>query len=267
MRKPVVSGTFYPSDRTTLEKEILSFLRSADDRIKARAIMVPHAGYVYSGAVAGAVYSSVHLPRRFILLGPNHTGHGKPLSIYPKTGWHTPLGVGSIDSELTQLLIANCPDLQEDSAAHAREHSLEVQVPFLQSLVPDMSFAAICIGTGEYPMLQTLGKSMATVIRMLAEPILMISSSDMNHYESAAKTREKDQYAIERIRAVDPEGLLHAVREHDISMCGFAPTVATLTACRELGSTEGILVRYANSGEINGDYDRVVGYAGMVVAE
>jgi hypothetical protein len=265
IREPAVAGYFYPGNPQSLLRQIESFLREPEKSYEAKAIVAPHAGYIYSGIVAGAVYSSVRLPKRFILLGPNHTGQGPQLSLYPYGEWRTPLGLASIDAELTERLKNECPDLSEDRLAHAREHSLEVQIPFLQARVPEFSFAAVCVGTGDYAMLDRLGHAVASVVKSASEPILVIASSDMNHFESAEVSAEKDRCAIDRVLALDPAGLYRVVREKNISMCGYAPTVVSLTTCLILGATEGHLVRYANSGETSGDYDRVVGYAGMVI--
>jgi len=265
IREAAVAGQFYPSRPESLRKEIGELLRPVRSFPGTRAVMVPHAGYVYSGPVAGAVYASVDLPRRFILLGPNHTGLGARLSLYPSGEWRTPLGTVWIDPELTGLLERNCPHLRPDRQAHLREHSLEVQIPFLQVRVPDFRFAAICVGTGEYPVLADLGQAIARILRDLEDPPLIVSSSDMSHYESASVASAKDHLAIERILAVDPAGLHEVVHRENISMCGFAPTTAALAACRELGCRTGHLVRYSNSGDVSGDYDRVVGYAGIAV--
>ncbi len=264
-REPAVAGKFDSASANTLLREIESYLKRSDCVYNAKAIVAPHAGYMYSGAVAGAVYGSVRLPRRFIVLGPNHTGMGVPLSIYPPGSWHTPLGEAPVDPDLTETLERECPALREDCMAHAREHSLEVQIPFIQAMVPDFSFAAICIGTGDYSTLEELGHAAARAVESVPEPVLIVSSTDMNHYESADISAQKDRYAIDKVLAVDPEGLYRVVREKDVSMCGFAPTVAALTASRDLGATQGHLIRYANSGAVSGDFDRVVGYAGMVV--
>jgi len=256
---------FYPANPKTLRQEIGIMLPDAEPRLDAAAVVVPHAGYVYSGAVAGVVYGSVHLPGRFVLLGPNHTGRGQPLSLYPHGEWLLPLGPVAIDDTLNARLLEECPSLQLDVRAHEREHSLEVQIPFLQACNQGFRFAAICVGTSDYAELELLGHSMARIIRSSDEPVMMISSSDMNHFEPAEIGEPKDRAAIERVEAVDPEGLYRTVFERDVSMCGFGPTVAALVACRDLGCRKGRLLRYASSGDITGDYSSVVGYAGMAI--
>ncbi len=266
IREPAVAGQFYSASSVALRRTVDSFLEKCGSRVDAKSIVCPHAGYVYSGAVAGAVYSVVKLPKRLIVLGPNHTGRGVALSLHPAGEWLTPLGNVAIDEDINRRLLKECAGLREDRAAHLHEHSIEVQIPFLQALARDFRFSAICVGTTDFTALDALGHAMARVVRDLEEPVLIVASSDMTHYESAEAAREKDRLAIEQVVAVDPRGLYRMVIERDISMCGFAPTVAALTASRDLGATSGRLIRYANSGDISGDYHSVVGYAGIVVA-
>jgi hypothetical protein len=265
IREPVAAGRFYPENPASLRKTVLSCLGRERDGIAAAAIVAPHAGYIYSGIVAGAVYGAVRMPDRFIILGPNHTGRGEPLSLFPEGSWQLPLGTAGIDPELNRGLLTACGLLREDRRAHQQEHSLEVQIPFLQVLCGDVRFAAICVGTAKRADLEALGRAMARVVRAASDSVMMIASSDMNHYEAADIGGEKDRRAIDRVLELDPEGLYRTVLEEDISMCGFAPTVAILTACRDLGCTKGKLIRYANSGDVSGDYSSVVGYAGMAI--
>ncbi len=265
IREPAVAGQFYSADPACLRRSIESFVGKRESLEQARAVVAPHAGYMYSGAVAGAVFGSVMLPKRVIVLGPNHTGRGVPLALHPVGEWRTPLGLVTIDAEMSRRLLEECTELREDTRAHAREHSLEVQIPFLQALAPGFTFSAVCVGTADYSALESLGHAMARAAQSLAGPFLIVASSDMTHYEEAGIAREKDRLAIDRVTAVDPRGLYRVVIEKDISMCGFAPTVAALTACRDMGSRSGRLVRYSNSGDVSGDYDRVVGYAGIAV--
>ncbi len=261
----MVAGQFYPADPKVLRRAIGSFLDQPETTLEAKAVVVPHAGYVYSGSVAGKVFSSVRLPKRMILLGPNHTGRGTALALSSEGFWRTPLGAVAVDGEINRKLLAECSELREDMSAHLNEHSLEVQIPFIQALQSDFRFSAICVRTEDYSTLENLGHGMARAIQSLSEPVLLIASSDMTHYESAAAAAEQDRLAIDRILEVDPMGLHRVVMERDISMCGFAPTVAVLVACRDLGALAGRLIRYTNSGETSGDYHRVVGYAGIAI--
>ena len=242
-----------------------SFLSPPSDAISAVGCVVPHAGYMYSGYVAGAVYARLTIPRRIILMCPNHTGMGHPLAIMSTGAWETPLGQLPIDSELAADLKRRFPLLTEDAEAHRAEHGAEVQLPFLECRRPDCTFVPIALGTSRYEVLEPLGMVIADAVKAVGEPVLIIASSDMNHYENDTITRIKDQKAIERILVMDARGLFDVVMNEDISMCGFGPTVAMLTATRRLGATNAELVRYATSGDISGDRERVVGYAGIVV--
>jgi MEMO1 family protein len=265
MRPPVVAGRFYPSNPRELAREVDEYAGLPAEKVRAIACVVPHAGYMYSGHVAGAVYASIEIPARCILLGPRHYPRGEPLAILSEGSWQTPLGEARIDSALAAELARLDPRLREDSVAHEREHSLEVQIPFLQRLVPEFQFVPVVLGTDRFAALEELGRAVAQVVRAEEEHVLIIASTDMNHYESDAITRVKDDRAIARILALDPRGLFDTVRSEGITMCGYAATVAMLVAALELGATESKLIRYATSGDINGDRDHVVGYAGMII--
>ena len=266
IREPAVAGQFYPANPNKLRESVRSFLKPAEAPLEAKGIVAPHAGYMYSGAVAGAVYGAVRVPACCIILGPNHTGRGVALALHPAGQWRTPLGLANIDEDLNRRLTRECNLLTEDKAAHAREHAIEVQIPFLQVVAGDFRFAAICVGTADYSSLESLGHALARAIQSTQEAVLLVSSSDMSHYESAEVATRKDAFAIDAMKKLDPRGLYRTVIEKDVSMCGFAPTVALLIACNDLGASGGQLIRYTTSGEVSGDYDRVVGYAGIVVS-
>ena len=266
IRPPAVAGRFYPEDPVQLREQIDSLLATeSKKKIRARACLVPHAGYIYSGRVAGEVYERLEIPSRVILVGPRHFPRGAPMAILSGGSWQTPLGLVPIDALLAGKLARACPLLREDVVAHSAEHSLEVQLPFLQRLAPSTTFVPIVIGTVQYADLESLGHALAEVIHSEPEPILLVASSDMNHYESDEVTRVKDRKAIERILALEPRGLFDTVRNEAISMCGYGATVAMLTAVRALGATHAELVRYATSGDVNGDLEGVVGYAGIII--
>ena len=265
IRPPAVAGRFYPSHPRELSRQIDEYTSAATKKLPARGCVVPHAGYPYSGHVAGAVYSSLEIPARCILLGPRHYPQGQPMAILTEGSFATPFGEAQIDSALARELARICPLLREDAVAHEREHSLEVQLPFLQRLARDFRFVPVVLGTDRYPAIEELGRAVAQVVAGQKEPVLVIASSDMNHYESDAITRVKDHKAIARILALDPRGLYDTVRNERISMCGYAATVAMLVAVLELGAKEATLVRYATSGDVTGDLDQVVGYAGIVL--
>ena len=268
LRQPAVAGRFYPADPAVLQADLNTYLSPPQPRIQAIACMVPHAGYIYSGQVAGAVFSRIEIPDRCIVLCPNHTGRGHPLALMDEGEWKTPLGNVTIDSELAALLLDAFPALVADSVAHQSEHAIEVELPFLQVLRPEMRFVPITVGTSRLMLLEGLGNSIANVIENgtpSRRGILIIASSDMNHYEDDATTRVKDRRAIDKILALDPQGLHETVLDESISMCGFGPAVAMLTAAKRLGAMHADLVQYATSAEVSGDYDTVVGYAGIVV--
>ena len=265
VRHSAVAGRFHPDDSVTLLAEVQSYTTTGKEPIPALGCVVPHAGYMYSGHVAGAVYARMQVPQRCILMCPNHTGMGQPLSIMSQGRWQTPLGHVPVDSELSAALKERFSFLSEDAAAHRAEHAAEVQLPFLQACQPHLSFVPIALGTSRFELLEGLGEAIADVIAQQDESVLVIASSDMNHYESDAVTRVKDHKAIDQILALNPRGLFDVVMKEQISMCGFGPTVAMLTAASRLGATSAELVRYATSGDVSGDRDMVVGYAGVAV--
>lgn len=268
LRPPAVAGRFYPADPKELLQQVDSFVKPLPEEQKMRAIgcVVPHAGYMYSGQVAGAVYARLRLPRRFIILCPRHFPRGEAMAILSEGSWQTPLGDAPVDEPLAAALKRACPLLREDDVAHRTEHSLEVQLPFLQRLAGDFRFVPIALGTNHFPDFDELGRAIAEMIRAETDDILIIASSDMNHYEPDDVTRVKDRKAIEPILALDPRGLCDTVRREGITMCGYGPTAVMLTAAKLLGARRAELVRYATSGDITGDREEVVGYAGIVVS-
>ncbi|HEX2711544.1 MAG TPA: AmmeMemoRadiSam system protein B [Candidatus Acidoferrales bacterium] len=266
IRLPAVAGRFYSTDVTELTQNIAALAGAPiEEKVRARACLVPHAGYMYSGRVAGAVYARLALPKRYIILGPRHYPQGEPLAILSEGVWQTPLGEARIDSALAAELKRACPLLREDSVAHRTEHSLEVQLPFLQHLAGEFHFVPIALGTIQFSDLSDLGRAIAEAIAAQKEDVLVVASSDMNHYEDDRTTRVKDGKALDKLLALDARGLYNTVRREGITMCGFGPAVTMLTAARQLGATRAELVCYATSGDITGDRDEVVGYAGMVV--
>ncbi len=267
VRLPAVSGRFYPSDPEELVNQVASLCAAPGEEPRQRAVacMVPHAGYYFSGHVAASVYARLDLPRRFLLLGPRHFPRGKPQAILSQGAWQTPLGRAEVDTDLASELKMASAALVEDELAHRDEHALEVQLPFLQCLVTEFRFVPIALGTVNYGELENLGRAIAGVLARQTEPVLMVASSDMNHYESDEITRRKDRKALEGVLALDARRLYDTVRRESITMCGFGAAVAMLTASRLLGATRVDLVRYATSGDVNGERDQVVGYAGVIV--
>jgi AmmeMemoRadiSam system protein B len=272
IRHAAVAGRFYPGDPEKLREEVEAYLSSGQlstsstqPHIHAIGCVAPHAGYMYSGHVAGAVFAKIGVPQRCIVICPNHTGMGRPLAIMSEGGWETPLGDVAIDTTLAIQLKNACSLLEEDSAAHRAEHAAEVELPFLMLRQPHIAFVPIALGTGKLEILEKLGLAIADVIAAQNEPVLIVASSDMNHYENDAITRAKDHQAIERMLTLDARGLHEVVTQQNISMCGYGPAVAMLTAARKLGGKSAQLVKYATSGDVSGDRNMVVGYAGIVV--
>src|SRR5882724_9079103 len=261
VRQPAAAGRFYPDEPDVLRAEVNSYTYTPAKRGSALGCIAPHAGYMYSGHVAGAVYSELTLPDRCIVMCPNHTGKGQALSIMSNGEWETPLGRVPIDSELANSLKKKFSFLTEDTEAHHAEHAVEVQLPFLQVCKPDFTFVPIALGIRQFEILEALGLAIAEVVAQQSEPVLIIASSDMNHYENDLITRLKDHKAIDQILALNPRGLFDVVTKEEISMCGFGPAVALLTAAKQLGAEHTRLVKYATSGDISGDRDMVVGYA------
>jgi MEMO1 family protein len=268
LRLPAVAGQFYPADSRELTRLIRKF--SAEEpgvkKTRVRACLVPHAGYIYSGGVAGAVFARMIFPKQILVLGVRHSPMGEDLAILSEGAWRTPLGDAPVDGTLAQQVKAACPSLREDGVAHSREHSLEVEIPFLQILDPGFSFVPVAVGTLYFEELHELGMGLARVFKESKDEIVLVTSSDMNHYEPDDISRIKDAKAIDQMKAVDPKGLFEVCRKEKISMCGLGPAVAMLTAMKDLGVERGEVVRYANSGDVNGDRDAVVGYAGMIFA-
>lgn len=264
IRKACVAGQFYPGEAAELEKEVLGYLTASAAK-KAKAVIAPHAGYMYSGHVAGAIYSTVEIPDDVILIGPNHTGFGENVSVMTEGRWEMPFGSMEIDTELAERVASSSPLFKPDASAHLSEHSLEVQLPFIHYLNEKARFVPITVMRADKKAAERLGSALADVVSGYGKEVLIAVSSDMNHYEPDERTRKKDELAINRVLALDPEGLLEVTGEHDITMCGVLPTAIALFAVKKLGATEAELVKYATSGDMSGDYDRVVGYAGILI--
>ena len=267
IRNPAVAGQFYPGSAAELRKMIASMVDERATKEEVIGLVVPHAGYIYSGPVAGAVLSRIQFKDTFIIIGPNHTGYGKPLSIMTEGSWRTPLGEVQIDTELGKKILEVSKYLKEDSRAHEAEHSIEVQLPFLQYFKPDVKIVPIILGFGSGEIYKEVGKEIARAIKELKRDVVIIASSDMTHYESRESARRKDSQAIEAILKLDEDELLRRVQQFDISMCGYAPATVLLSAAKELGAGAAELVRYGNSGDATGDYSSVVAYAGIIIRE
>jgi AmmeMemoRadiSam system protein B len=266
LRLPAVSGRFYPSSPEELTALVQQYSQPEPKISSAnvKACLVPHAGYVYSGHVAGAVFARIKLPKKILVLGVRHHPRGERAAINSTGAWRTPLGDVPIDTPLAAQLCAACPLLREDDVAHATEHSLEVQLPFLQVLAPQFTFVPVALGTIRFEEWIEIGNAIGKVLAASPHDVLLVTTSDLNHYEDDATTRVKDAKAIDRLLQMDACGLYGTCRDAQISMCGLGPAVAMLTALHTIGSQDVELVRYATSGDISRERDAVVGYAGMI---
>lgn len=263
LRSAAVAGQFYPGSKDVLETTVRSLLPEVTAQKPAIALIVPHAGYIYSGRVAGETYAGVAIPEEVVILGPNHHGRGHLAAVYASGAWETPLGQTPIAEKLAARILAACPAAAEDMVAHRQEHSLEVQLPFLQILAPDVRIVPVCIGHLSLETLLAMGQGLAAALQDVSPRPLIVTSNDMSHYESGSTARRKDTLALQRVLDLDPEGLYRVVRDNQISMCGVLPVVVMLQAARALGASGAELVSYRNSGEVTGDQTEVVGYAGV----
>lgn len=266
-RPPAVAGTFYEGTAERLRAQVDACFAVNPPAAKRPFVgaVVPHAGLMYSGHVAAAFYAQADLPRRFVILCPNHTGLGHFAAIQAEGAWRTPLGDVPIDAALARSLMAKTDLIATDDRAHAREHSLEVQLPFLQRLLADFTFVPICLGAHRLDYAEEIGQAIAAAVREAGQPVGIIASSDLNHYESQRETLRKDRIAIDRVLERSPSSLWHDVEAFDVSMCGFIPATAMLVAANALGATEARLLEHATSGDVNGDFEHVVGYAAIAV--
>lgn len=263
-RAPAVAGRFYPGDAAALEREVRGFLESDATPAPAVAVIAPHAGYLYSGAIAGAAYARAVVPRSAIVLCPNHTGMGARRALWPSGSWRLPGGELKVDEALAERL-REAAGLEPDSLAHLHEHSAEVQLPFLQARNPEVRIVPLCLSSLGLRECVGLGEAIARVIAPERREVLLVASTDLSHYLAADEARRLDRLALERVEALDPEGLYETVETNDISMCGYLPTTVVLAAAHVLGARAATLVRYGHSGETSGDLDQVVGYAGMLI--
>ncbi len=264
-RKPAVAGQFYPGGSQSLKDEVNRYLKSDIKPGKALGAVAPHAGYIYSGGVAGKVFASVEVPKRCIVLCPNHTGMGAQAAVWPKGTWHIPTGDIPVDEKLASSLLKSCSELTDDTTAHIAEHSLEVELPFMLARQPELTIVPIAISRVNLNACQKIGEAIADTVKACGDEVLIVASTDMNHYESQNRTVAKDQKAIDKVLALDAKGLVETCAEERISMCGVLPTAITIIACKKLGAREAHLIQHATSGDVSGDMDAVVGYAGFVI--
>lgn len=268
-RKPVVAGRFYTDDPRLLKKELdqyLGPLDDNDDRPCDRLVMLPHAGYMFSGAPCGKTLARARLGRTVILLGPNHTGLGAPISVWPSGIWEFPGGELEVNSSMASSLIESGVGFVANEAAHTREHSLEVLLPFLHRINPEIRIVPVCVSESSPSVLHRAGEIISDIISAADEPVTMVVSSDMSHFISAARAKKMDSMALEAIIRMDPQDFYSIVASNQISMCGVLPMTMGMFAARKLGATSGRLVEYTNSGQVTGDYESVVAYAGVIIS-
>jgi len=266
-----VSGRFYAGSKEALEADVRALLKPVEPMAhaaRARAAIAPHAGYIYSGVTAAHVFARLDVPRAAVIVGPNHTGRCRApggASLWESGAFATPLGDVPVDAELAAAVLAECPLVGIDHAAHADEHAIEVELPFLQLRRPDVAIVPLLLAWDRWEDASALGEALARVVRRWPEPVLLLASSDLNHYESAAVTELKDAQVLGAIRTLDGAELLRRCRVERVSMCGRAAAAAVIAAARALGSTQAEVVDYRHSGWVTGDEARVVGYGGVVI--
>ncbi|MBI2922936.1 MAG: AmmeMemoRadiSam system protein B [Planctomycetes bacterium] len=263
-RLPAVAGSFYPSDPAALRAEVDRCLAPGPPRPAIGAV-APHAGYAYSGPTAGIVFGSVEVPDVVVVIGPNHTGSGPALSVYPGGTWNTPAGGIAVDPALAAELVRLDPDLVLDLEAHEEEHGIEVEVPFILRRNPRARLVAVVAGTQDFAAMERLGAAVAELVRTKAPGALIVASSDMNHFENDATTRARDRKAVEKLVKMDERGLDEVCRREKITMCGRAPAVAMLVAAKKLGAKRAEMLDYRTSADAGGDKARCVGYCGLAV--
>lgn len=263
MRAPAVSGQFYPHNKNDLLREISRcFIDVPQTRKNVLGAVVPHAGYIYSGKTAAHVYASLPDAGTFVMLGPNHTGYGSSVSVSSET-WSTPLGEVGADLEFIRALPKRI--IYQDETAHKYEHSLEVQLPFLQYRFKDFKIVPICMGMQDEETAIEVGQEIAEAVSKVDKKVVIIASSDFTHYKPDKVARENDKYYIESILSMDIPGFYQRLQKRDASVCGYGPIAAMLAAAKSLGAKKSVLLNYSTSGDATGDVSAVVGYAGIIV--
>lgn len=263
-RSPAVAGQFYYGTESNLICQVEQYIDKKAAKEKVIGMVSPHAGLLYSGAVAGAVYSAIDFPETFVLVGPNHTGLGPRISLMEAGEWEMPTGTFLIDEKISYKIALSVPIVTKDSKAHMFEHSLEMQLPFISYFSRKVRIVPIAILSASVEECRQLGEGIAKAVKNAGYPVVIVASSDMSHYVPENVARQKDKKAIDRMLSLDPEGLYETVVKEKISMCGYLPATTVLFAAKALGARSARLVKYTTSAEVSGDYDQVVGYAGIV---
>lgn len=268
IRQPAVAGRFYPATAGALGDEVARLLAANGCETASRraaCVMVPHAGYIYSGAVAAKVFAAVTVPETVVILCPNHTGRGARIAIAPAGAFAVPGAELAIDDELASAIAARVAGAARDSAAHAHEHAIEVQLPFIAARRADVRIVPIVLGGLSADRAIELGAHIHQAAASLGREVLLVASSDMSHFLPDERARVVDHQALAPLLAFDPRALYRTVVDHDISMCGFIPATAMLGYAAAAGAGAPELTGYATSGDVSGDRSRVVGYAGVIV--
>jgi len=270
IRPPAVAGQFYPGTASEIDAELDVLIRPASARRKAVGVVCPHAGWMYSGQTAGIVYSNVEIPDRVILVGPNHHGIGSTYAVFSAGAWRTPVGDVPIAEPLAAALLDNCDLLAEDPQAHGAEHSLEVQVPMLRRANPNVRIVPVLIGggwpeSGGRHNLRDIARAIVQTVQDYGKPALLLASTDLNHYEDQDTSKIKDKLVLDAVVNMDEDGLMSRVVDVNVTMCGVAATYIVLHAAKKLGAKHAELLDYRTSGDVNGDFTRVVGYGAVVI--
>ena len=277
IRHPTQAGTFYAGSQQSLRAQIEQCFKHelgpgalpkvADKNLQRIVGLVsPHAGYMYSGPIAAHGYHQLAAdgkPNVVVLFGPNHTGSGSALAVMREGIWRTPLGDVEIDTATVDSILHTSDIVDVDDSAHASEHSIEVQLPFLQFLYGSaFKFVPICFLMQDLQSSREVGSAVAEALE--GKNAVVIASTDMTHYEPQRMAEKKDKAAIEAMLKLDEEGLYSTIEAYNISMCGYGPTIAAITAAKALGAKKAELLCYKTSGDVVGDYSAVVGYASLV---
>jgi len=266
-RLPAVANRFYPGNARELISTVRELLPVPPPaKQNAIGVVAPHAGYIYSGSVCAETLNAIHIPETVVILGPNHHGQGAPISLSTAT-WQMPMGDIAVNKVFTKNLLEATPIIVEDKSAHRFEHSLEVQLPFLQELQANLTIVPLVLSHISFAMCKEIAEGLAKAIEQYKKPVLILASSDMSHYESRENASKKDRLALDRLTALDPEGLYQTVSDNRISMCGVIPVAIMLQASILLGTNTVAISRYTDSGYVSGDTDQVVGYAGAIVTK
>ncbi|MCL5409105.1 MAG: AmmeMemoRadiSam system protein B [Candidatus Omnitrophica bacterium] len=266
IRNPVVDGYFYPADKPSLLKMLKEYIKPFKEKHQAISVICPHAGYIYSGRIAGSIYGRIEIPDNVIILGPNHHGFGEPFAVMEEGVWKTPLGDVEINKILAGKIIENSKYLQTDTLAHNQEHSLEVQVPFLQYIKSNIKIVPIVLsGALDSVAWDEIGNAISQGIKDYNEKVLIVASSDFTHYETQQTAEENDKYAMEAIISLNEDLFIERIAEKDISICGYGSIITAIIASKNLGAKNVEIIDYKTSGDITGDYQQVVGYAGIII--